>query len=148
MFLENDLSDAIDLNGAWQFKLADGRWRSIDVPSAWEASHRNKVTEGPAIYRRAFHLDHTEGWLLLEADAISFAAIVRVNGQPAGEHTGMWSRFQVDITPFARVAWPRDAPTVSVSNRSKTRSKSIQLPVRGAIVLTIITTSIHKPSAW
>ena len=100
MFIENDLTDLIDLNGKWRFKLGHSRWRTIDVPSAWEASQHDKTTEGPARYRRAFHLDDTEGRLLLEADAISFAAAVRVNGQPAGDHTGMWSRFQIDITPF------------------------------------------------
>jgi hypothetical protein len=102
VFVENQLSDIIDVNGEWSFKLAQGRRRAIVVPSAWEASQRDKVTEGPALYRRAFHLDHTKGALLLEADAISFAATVRVNGQHAGEHTGQWSRFQIDITPFVR----------------------------------------------
>lgn len=97
-----DSNDLIDLNGEWSFKLGDGRWRSIIVPSAWETSQRDKVTEGPARYRRVFHLEDTTGAWLLEADAISFAATVRVNGQFAGEHTGMWSRFQLNVTPFVK----------------------------------------------
>jgi hypothetical protein len=101
-FLENNLCEAIELAGAWSFKLGEGRRRTIDVPSAWEASQRDSVTEGPALYRRAFHLDDTAGAWLLECDAISFAATVRVNDQPAGEHTGLWSRFQIDISPFVR----------------------------------------------
>lgn len=102
LFLENNLSDVIDLNGEWSFKLADQRRRMIEVPAAWEATQRDKVTEGPALYRRIFHLDEISGTWLLEADAISFSASVRVNDRPAGAHTGMWSRFQLDITPLIR----------------------------------------------
>lgn len=102
MFLENELAHVIDLNGEWRFKLGRSRWRTIDVPAAWEISQRDKVTEGPARFRRSFYLDLVQGEFLLEADAISFAATVCVNGKFAGEHTGMWSRFQIDITALLR----------------------------------------------
>lgn len=102
MFLENELTNVTDLNGEWRFKMGRGKWREINVPAAWEASQRDKITEGPARFRRTFHLDLVQGVYLLEADAISFAATVRVNGKFAGDHTGMWSRFQIDITDQLR----------------------------------------------
>jgi hypothetical protein len=106
MFLENDLSQVISLNGEWQFQLADQQPRAIQVPSAWEASTDDKLTEGLGVYRRSFplppHLVAGEGRCFLECDAVSFAATVRVNGHLAGEHTGLWTRWQLDITPFVR----------------------------------------------
>jgi beta-galactosidase len=102
MFLENDLSQAVSLDGEWQFQLADQLPRTIQVPSAWEASTDDKLTEGPAVYRRSFPLAVGEGRYFLECDAVSFAAVVRVNGRLAGEHTGLWTRWQLDVTPFVR----------------------------------------------
>lgn len=104
-FLENDFSQAISLDGFWQFALAGHPPREICVPSAWEASDGDKITEGPAVYRRTVELVQApatgERWLL-ECDAISFAAFVRVNGRVAGEHHGLWTRFQLDVTALLR----------------------------------------------
>ncbi len=104
MFLENELSSTLSLDGEWEFKLGGGPTRTIPVPSAWEAHIADKITEGPAIYRRQFTVP--ESWLgsviVLEADAVSFHAAVRVNGQVAGAHEGMWSAFQIEVTPYVR----------------------------------------------
>ena len=96
---ENDLCDVIALDGAWSFRLGDHPPRVIDVPSAWEASDADKLCEGPALYRRSIELPHEPGArVIFEADAVSFAAHVRVNGVDIGAHTGLWTRFQLDIT--------------------------------------------------
>lgn len=100
-FLENALAPFISLTGAWDFQLGQHAPQTIDVPSAWEAHMRDKVTDGPALYRREFVLP--ENWLngqriILEALAISFSAAVRVNGREAGSHLGLWSPFQLDVT--------------------------------------------------
>ncbi len=96
---ENDLCDVIALDGAWSFQLGDHPPRVIDVPSAWEASDDDKLCEGPAIYRRSIELPQTAGArAIFEADAISFAARLRVNGLEIGTHTGLWTRFQFDIS--------------------------------------------------
>jgi Glycosyl hydrolases family 2, sugar binding domain len=105
MFLENELSLTLPFDGEWDFKLGDSAWQSLPVPSAWEAHVADKVTDGPALYRRTFIVP--ESWLssaviVLEADAISFDATLRVNGQTAGHHQGMWSPFQIDIKPFVQ----------------------------------------------
>jgi hypothetical protein len=103
MFLENELSSILSLDGEWEFRLGDGPARALPVPSAWEAHLDDKLTDGPAIYRRTITIP--ESWLsttviALEADAISFHATVRVNGQEVGTHEGMWSPFQFDLTRF------------------------------------------------
>lgn len=101
-YLENTLAPVLDLNGEWEFQLGSERARTLTVPSAWEATSTDKHTDGPAFYRRAFVLPAE--WLnqkiLLEADASSHHAVVRVNGQMAGEHTGLWTPFQIEITPW------------------------------------------------
>ncbi len=102
MFLEDDRSLVIPLDGEWAFRLGDGEPRVIRVPSAWEAETGDHLTEGPAVYRRSVVLPDAGGRWVLECDAVSFAVTVRVNGHEAGAHAGMWSRWQVDITPFVR----------------------------------------------
>ncbi len=101
-YLENDLADALPLDGNWEFRLGDAPPILIDVPTAWEIHTRDKITDGPAYYARTFTLPG--GWigrtLVLEAQAISFDATVLVNGQVAGHHRGTWSPFQIDLTPF------------------------------------------------
>jgi hypothetical protein len=101
-FLENELAPTLDLNGEWAFQLGVQPPRKILVPSAWEATQADKKIDGPAFYRRTFSLPAE--WftkkIYLEADAISHHAVVRVNGQIAGEHIGLWTPFQIELTPF------------------------------------------------
>lgn len=100
MYLENNNGPTLPLDGLWQFRLGGAPEVELLVPSAWEAHTADKLTDGPAFYRRKFDLPAS--WLgsriLLEADAISFDAAIRVNDQLAGTHRGMWSPFQLDIT--------------------------------------------------
>ena len=100
MFLEADSQTTLSLDGEWHFRLGNGSWRTIRVPAAWEAETGDRLTEGPAVYRRIFALPDLGGRWLLECDGVSFAAKVHVNGRAAGEHLGMWSRWQMDITPL------------------------------------------------
>ncbi|MCW1967284.1 MAG: hypothetical protein KIH69_004080 [Anaerolineae bacterium] len=95
----------LSLNGEWQFELGATRTR-IPVPAAWEAHIADHDTDGPAIYQREFVLP--DGWLSsqqpiwLEAQAVSFAASVWVNGIWVGQHTGLWSPFAFEVTPTLR----------------------------------------------
>jgi hypothetical protein len=104
-WLENDLAHSLDLAGPWQFSLAGEPFREIPVPSAWEAHTSDKITDGPAVYRRAFVLP--ADWpaarhVVLEFGAVSFECTVRLNGAAAGGHRGMWSAFQLDVTQLIR----------------------------------------------
>jgi hypothetical protein len=99
---ENSDAPTLSLAGEWHFRLGRAMEKSIVIPSAWEAHTSDKLTDGPALYRRTFTLPKT--WsgatIILEAQAISFNATIRVNGQNAGAHRGLWSPFQCDVTPF------------------------------------------------
>jgi len=99
---ENSDAPTLSLAGEWRFRLGGSAEKNIPVPSAWEAHTPDKITDGPALYRRIFTLP--AAWsgatILLEAQAISFDTTLRVNGQNAGAHRGLWSPFQCDLTPF------------------------------------------------
>ncbi|MBL8045816.1 MAG: hypothetical protein JNL09_04700 [Anaerolineales bacterium] len=103
-FLENELAPTLDLSGEWAFQLGAEPPRTIIVPSAWEATQADKKTDGPAFYRRAVTvpLEWLTRRVFLEVGAISHHAFMRVNGQTAGEHMGLWTPFQIELTPFLR----------------------------------------------
>ncbi|MEP7358194.1 MAG: sugar-binding domain-containing protein, partial [Anaerolineales bacterium] len=104
-WLENELAHSISLDGVWQFSLGGGPFREIPVPSAWEAHIADKITDGPAVYRRAFQLPAhwpTKRRVILEFGAVSFDCQVRLNGFEAGAHRGMWSTFQFDVTELVQ----------------------------------------------
>lgn len=109
MTRSNDLDLVHDLNGAWRFRLGDGRERDIVVPGAWEATTGDYLIEGPAVYTRTVSLgpEWSGRRIWLEVDAASFAADVFVNDVWVGAHRGMWSPFQLDVS----------APWVAGSNR-------------------------------
>ena len=103
-FTENELWQRLSLDGTWQFKLGDADWTEIQVPGAWELQVGDLLTEGPALYRRSFWLDVLPaGRVMLECDGISFAATAHLNDEPIGQHTGMWSPFQWDVTSAVQV---------------------------------------------
>ena len=102
-FIENELWHRVSLNGMWQFKLGVADWTEIQVPGAWELQVGDLLTEGPARYRRRVWLDALPaGRALLTCDAIGYAVTAHLNSQPIGEHTGMWSTFQWDVTAAVR----------------------------------------------
>ena len=105
MFYENDESIILPLEGDWEFTLGNSTAYTIPVPSAWEAHTADKLTDGPAFYHRTVIIPET--WIgktiCFEADAISFQASVRINGEEAGQpHRGLWSPFQFNITHLIR----------------------------------------------
>jgi hypothetical protein len=105
VFLENDLSEYLSLDGEWSFSLAGSEPVLMAVPGAWEAHVRDKRVDGPALYAR--EVDVPGAWLdgrrvLFEAGAVSFDVTLRVNGQEAGRHRGMWSPFQLDVSGLVR----------------------------------------------
>lgn len=112
--LENELAEVISLNGTWQFELGDQRG-DIRVPRAWEAqgySGKAGVVE-PAVYRRTFDVpgnwDDADVWLRF--GAVSYYAEVFVNGARIGEHEGLWTPFEFDVTHAVR---PGETNTLEV----------------------------------
>ena len=101
--LENDLALTVSLDGKWTFQLAGQEPIQIQVPSSWEAQVVDRITDGPAYYRRQFETNQVTACVILHCDAISLAAKIWLNGHLVGEHTGMWSSFQLEITGYVRV---------------------------------------------
>ncbi len=49
--IENNLAAVTSLDGAWRFALGGAPERDITVPSAWEASDVDRITDGPARFQ-------------------------------------------------------------------------------------------------
>ena len=103
--LKNQLAEMLSLDGAWQFSLGESQpWGEIQVPGCWEVQGYSKIIDGPAFFRREVVIPPE--WLgksiLIEFGAVSYACTVRVNGSVVGEHRGLWTPFQFDITQSCR----------------------------------------------
>ena len=103
MILRNEAAPVLTLDGAWEFQLG-AQVGTIVVPGCWEAQGYSKHIDGPARYHRMVTIpaDWAGQRILLEFDALSYAAVVRWNGQAVGEHRGLWTPFALDVTAAAR----------------------------------------------
>lgn len=97
----NDLAPVLELDGPWEF-FPDpaGAGAAIMAPGCWEAQGFPKNLDGPVLYRRTFTLPSSwEGLpVVVEFDAVSYAATVRCNGRLVGRHQGLWTPFAVDLS--------------------------------------------------
>ena len=103
--IHNALAPTLSLDGAWHCQPGENApWQAITVPGCWEAQGIAKALDGPVRYRRTVDIpaDWRAGPILLEFDAVSYAATIYCNGQPVGQHVGMWTPFAVDITAAAQ----------------------------------------------
>lgn len=62
----------------------------LDVPLTWE---------GPAIYRTRASVPAASSRLVFHG--VSYEAFVRIEGQLAFHHRGIWDAFEIDLTPWA-----------------------------------------------
>ena len=101
------------LNGLWDYVIsplndpskvvADG---SILVPfpieSALSGVGRHLTNDQVLIYHRSFEVpqSYIGKRVLLHFGAVDWRAEVYVNGQPVGAHTGGYTEFSFDITPY------------------------------------------------
>jgi hypothetical protein len=99
---ENRAADRLSLDGQWTLTCA-GRTGPITVPGAWEAQgfgdHTSR-SHGEAIYTRA--IDVPDSWIgariVLRFGAASYFAQVYINGAQVGDHEGLWTAFELDVT--------------------------------------------------
>ncbi len=98
--LENQLSETLSLNGTWQFETPSHSG-TITIPGAWEA--QGYVTD-VATYRRTVEIpaEWSGARIYIRFDAVSYLSTVTVNGQPVGDHEGLWAAHEFDITDAAR----------------------------------------------
>ena len=78
----------------------DTLWQPVSVPGCWEQAGMPKTDPGPYWYRTYFNIpeEYTGKRLWLRFKAVSYACNIYINGQNAGEHTGMWDAFNIEIT--------------------------------------------------
>ncbi len=98
--LENQLSETLSLNGTWQFETPTDSG-TITVPGAWEAQGYETDT---ATYRRAVEIpaEWSDARIYLRFAAVSHLSAVTVNGVSVGEHEGLWTAHEFDITEAVR----------------------------------------------
>lgn len=90
------------LPGPWEFRFEDEQiWRPIDVPGCWEElAGVAKDRSGPGFYRTQVVIPAGDGdarrWLRF--GGVSYSCTVFIDGRQAGQHTGIWDAFEVEIT--------------------------------------------------
>ena len=108
--MEFDSRRTASLDGTWQFfpgdhalaDLAGLRAVPIEVPGLWEAQGHVDL-DGPAWYRRRFHLDDVSGGWSLRFAAVMDLTEVWLNGVRLGRHELPFTPFVVDPAPALRV---------------------------------------------
>jgi Glycosyl hydrolases family 2, TIM barrel domain/Glycosyl hydrolases family 2, sugar binding domain/Glycosyl hydrolases family 2 len=124
------------LNGTWKFTASPpaGFWSTDVDPSSWaDAAVPGQLTmQGFAIvadvesaYKTKIHIPHDAAGrrVLLQFDAVYSSARVWVDGQFVRDHSGGFTTWDADITPFVRPgqdAWL----TVGVTDRSDDISRA------------------------
>lgn len=104
------------INAHWQFIRADvpqaatttdlEQWQIINLPHTWNDrdvmdDNQRGYYRGPAWYRKSLVVRGTpaEKWFL-HFEGANQETAVYVNGELAGTHTGGYSAFTIDITPY------------------------------------------------
>jgi hypothetical protein len=89
------------LSGTWELRR-EGKsfWQPASVPGCWEQTGMLKNDPGPYWYRTSFDIpkEYSGKRVWLRFNAVSYACRIYINGQYAGEHTGMWDSFILEIT--------------------------------------------------
>lgn len=99
----NTLAQTLSLDGAWEFRLGDQQG-TIKVPGTWEAQGFPHRIDGPAYFKKTFHIPvEWQGQRVqLQFDAVSYAVEAHVNDHIVGKHEGLWTPFAFDITDQLR----------------------------------------------
>lgn len=121
----------INLNGWWDYAFTDTFRRPVEydgkilVPFSPEAAlsgvNRQLQPEEYLWYRRMIKVDSKQlssHCLILHFGAVDQACIVYVNGKRAGQHTGGYLPFELDITRYVQEG--ENDLTVAVKDRSDT----------------------------
>jgi hypothetical protein len=94
------------LGDGWQLRVEGANlWQDVQVPGCWEEVGIAKDAPGPVWYKREISVPGAwQGkrvWLCF--GAVSYNAVIYLNDQEIGRHTGAWDSFAFDLTPFLQV---------------------------------------------
>ena len=83
------------------FEPPTENWRSIQVPGAWDVISEMREVEGPVWYRLEFEVSAGEDKerIYLRFRGVSALCHIWLNDMYMGEHLGIWTPFELDITP-------------------------------------------------
>jgi len=102
----------ISLNKDWYFAKEEayraGRWEKVTIPHTWNVSDvmddEPGYYRGVGWYRRSFYVNRKSrsgrSWLYFEG-ANQYTEVF-INGAKAGSHTGGYSAFAIDASPFLK----------------------------------------------
>ncbi len=85
----------------WTFRLdRESDWHPLRLPSSWEENGLSPDEPGPVWFRTSLPLPEItpEKRIWLRFHAVSYHCQIFVNGTLAGEHTGAWDPFSIEIT--------------------------------------------------
>lgn len=82
----------------WTVDYGDGHVENVCVPHAWKQDV-SVTFEGPVLYRTELEVPRRPS--VLRFHGASYAADVRISGQPVAAHKGIWDAFDVDLRPFS-----------------------------------------------
>lgn len=104
--LEGVRQPVLSLSGSWNFKYSPtSRWTAIQVPG--EAAMQGFAIEHdkPFFYKKTFTIpaDFTGKRVILRFDGVYSHAKLSVNGKLVREHHGGFTRWETDITSWARI---------------------------------------------
>ncbi|MCC8114698.1 MAG: hypothetical protein LIP03_12075 [Bacteroidales bacterium] len=111
------------INSNWSFSqpLRDGQWERVELPHTWNAhdatDDERGFYRGIGIYKHSVDIPvSAQGKTLrLHFEGANQVASVKVNGISAGSHTGGYTEFCIDITPYVIFGAPNDIE-VTVDN--------------------------------
>lgn len=98
-------SPVISLNGEWEFRLdSASRWTMIEVPGEAAMQGHAVRHDVPFFYRRTVDVPEDFGGnrVILRFDGTYSKARLYVNGAFVRSHSGGFTRWETDITPFVK----------------------------------------------
>jgi hypothetical protein len=81
----------------WTADYGDGELEPVTVPHAWNQDVSVSF-EGPVVYRTSLEVPKQACWLVFHG--VSYAAEVKIGGEPVASHRGIWDAFSVPLKPF------------------------------------------------
>lgn len=128
---ENQAAERLSLDGTWQINI-EGQSGAIIVPGVWEVQGfpRNATH---AVLERTVEIP--EAWrdarILLNVGAASYDATFFVNGQRCGQHQGLWTPFEIDVTAVLRYG---EVNTITCEVIKPSNTNEGQYPYREVLV--------------
>lgn len=97
---ENQHAERLSLDGIWQIEIAEQKG-TLTVPSVWEVQGYSRDATHTTLEREFDVPVHWAGTqVILKMSAVSYDVTIAVNGYIVGQHIGMWSAFEFDVSAY------------------------------------------------